>query len=136
VTQAGSENDDLVSNVDFAETFLEIAGVNVPSDMHGRSLVPILKGRTPPDWRKSFYYHYYEGGGHGVPRHYGVRTKRYTMVHFYETAEWELFDLEKDPMEMRSVYSDAGYTQVRADLLEELKRLRAELKVPEKDPDL
>ncbi len=134
VVKPGSVNTDMVSNIDLPETFLEAAGVPVPADMQGRSLTPLLRGSTPRDWRTSFYYHYYEGGGHGVPPHYGVRTKSQKLIHYYETDEWEMFDLEKDPSEMRSVYGDPAYRQAQAALLAELKRLRAELKVPEAAP--
>lgn len=134
VTKPGSRNNYLVSNLDYAETFLEIAGVDVPSDMQGRSLVPHLKGEVVGDWRETFYYHYYEGGGHGVPRHYGVRGENHTLVYFYETDEWELFDLELDPREIHSVYGDARYSIIEKQLKEELARLRIELEVPEQDP--
>ena len=145
VVKAGSENRDLVSNVDFAETFLDIAGVEVPADMQGRSLVPLLKGETPPDWRKSHYYHYYEflndrKTAHMVRRHCGVRTERYKLIHFYNLGEWELYDLEKDPQEMRSVYADPAYAEVVKEMTAELARLQQELEVPddtgsvEKDP--
>ncbi len=145
VVKAGSENSDLVSNVDFAETFLDIAGVEVPSDMQGRSLVPLLKGETPPDWRKSHYYHYYEflndrKTPHMVRRHCGVRTERYKLIHFYNLGEWELYDLETDPQEMRSVYEDPEYAEVVKEMTAELSRLQQELEVPddtgsvEKDP--
>ena len=77
VVKAGSRNDDLVQNIDFAETFLDIASAPIPDDMQGKSLVPLMKGKTPADWRTSLYYHYYEGGGHGVQRHEGVSDKRY-----------------------------------------------------------
>jgi arylsulfatase A-like enzyme len=136
-TTPGSVNNDIVSNLDFAETFLEAAGVHVPAEMQGRSLVPLLGGKTPADWRKSFYYHYYEyPGSHSVRRHYGVVTGRYKLVYFYEPDMnyWELFDLEKDPREMKSVYGDAAYSTVRANLEKELARLRKELQVPEQDP--
>ena len=96
----GSVNSNLVSNIDFAPTFLDAAGIAVPKDIQGRSLVPILKGHTPDNWRKSFYYHYYEHPGpHNVHRHYGVVTDRYKLVYFYEPDMdyWELFDLKKDP---------------------------------------
>jgi arylsulfatase A-like enzyme len=137
VAKAGGVNKDLVSNVDFAETFLEAAGLPVPADMQGRSLVPLLEGRTPADWRKSFYYHYYEHPGpHNVARHYGVVTDRYKLVHFYEPdmGYWELFDLEKDAHELRSVYGRKDYADVQKRLEDELARLRAELKVPAEDP--
>jgi arylsulfatase A-like enzyme len=137
VAKPESINKQIVSNLDFAETFLEAAGVPVPGEMQGRSLVPLLKGVQPSDWRKSFYYHYYEyPGPHNVARHYGVVTQRYKLVHFYEPAfnYWELFDLEKDPKELRSVYGTAEYEQIQNDLAEELRRLRMELKVPQPDP--
>jgi arylsulfatase A-like enzyme len=131
----GSEDRHLVSNLDFAETFLEIAGLPVPDDMQGRSLVPLLKGQAPPDWRKSFYYHYYEfPGAHSVARHYGVRTERHKLIHYYHLKEWELFDLEKDPDELKSVYDDPAYAAVREELARELDRLRAHYGVPE-DPE-
>jgi arylsulfatase A-like enzyme len=134
-TKPGSVNDALTSNLDFAETFLDLAGAPVPSDMQGRSLVPLLKGETPADWRKSFYYHYYEfPGAHSVARHYGVTDGRHKLIHYYQRKEWELFDLEKDPNELRSVYGQPAYSDVQQKLLAELTRLRRELKVPEEDP--
>ncbi len=125
VVKAGSVNRDLVQNLDFAETFLEIAGASIPSDMQGRSLVPLLKGGTPADWRKSIYYHYLEfPGAHSVRRHFGVRTDRYKLIRYYGIDEWELFDLAKDPDELRSVYTSADYAGVVADLKTELTRLQ------------
>ena len=137
VVQAGSVNKDIVSNLDFAETFLDLAGVPIPSDMQGRSLVPLLKGQTPGDWRKSLYYHYYEfPGSHHVRRHYGVVDGRYKLIHFYEpdVNEWELYDLQSDPKELRSVYGEPEYASVQKRLRAELVRLRKELKVPDPDP--
>ncbi len=137
VTKPGSVNADLVSNLDFAETFLEAAGVPVPAEMQGKSLVPVLKGQTPADWRKSFYYHYYEyPGPHAVRRHYGVVTDRYKLVHFYEPGVdyWELFDLKTDPRELTSVYGKPEYAAAQKELEAELARLRKELKVPDPDP--
>ena len=136
-TKPGSSNKDIVSNIDFASTFLEAAGQPIPSDIQGRSLVPILTGKTPTDWRKSFYYHYYEfPGAHSVRRHYGVVTDRYKLAHFYEPGVdyWEMFDIQKDPQELRSVYGQPEYAATQKDLHVELKRLRTELKVPEQDP--
>jgi len=127
----------MVSNLDYPETFLAAAGLPVPGDMQGKSLLPLLAGKTPDDWRKSFYYHYYEfPGPHSVRRHYGVIDARYKLMHFYEpdVAEWELFDLEADPKEMKSVYDDPNYAKERARLEAELVRLRTELKVPDQDP--
>ena len=117
----------LVSNIDFAETFLEAAGLPIPAEMQGRSLVPLLKGETPPDWRKSFYYQYYEyPAPHHVRPHYGVVTSRYKLVRFEspDVNEWELFDLERDPHELRNVYLEPAYTAVITDLKQELDRLR------------
>lgn len=133
VAKAGSVNNDLVSNLDLAETFLDAAGVPVPAGMQGRSLVPVLKGQTPADWRKSFYYSYYEyPEPHHVRPHEGVVTDRYKLVRFYATkTEYrELFDLRNDPHEMRSVFGDPRYADAQKSLENELKRLRAELKVP------
>lgn len=126
VVDSGSTSLDLVSNLDYAETFLEIAGVEPPPAMQGRSLVPTLKGDTPGNWRQSFYYHYYESQtAHGVPAHEGVRTHRHKLIRFYESDEWELFDLERDPEELQSLYGRDGMDDVTAELLAELKRLRA-----------
>jgi arylsulfatase A-like enzyme len=131
VVKPGSENSDIVSNLDFAPTFLDIAGVEAPSDMQGASLVPLLKGQTPDDWRKSFYYHYYEfPGPHSVQRHYGVRTEHHKLIYFYQIDEWELYDLDKDPDEMKNVYADPAYADLVADLKQELDRLREQYQVP------
>ena len=136
VTKPGSVNNDIVSNLDYAETFLAAAGVTVPGDMQGRSLVPVLKGETPKDWRKVFYYHYYEfPGAHSVARHYGVTNGEHKLINFYQKEEeWELFDLKKDPNELKSVYGDSSYADIQASMKRELERLRKELKVPAVDP--
>jgi arylsulfatase A-like enzyme len=137
VVKAGMVNANLVSNVDFAETFLEAAGLPIPEAMQGRSLLLILKGQTPRNWRTAFYYQYFEYPvPHHVRPHYGVVTDRYKLVHFDipDIDEWELFDLEKDPHEERSVYSDPAYMAVVANLKQELDRLRVELKVPAQPP--
>lgn len=137
VIQPGTQNSSLVSVLDFPETFLDAAGVTVPADMQGRSMLPILKGQTPPDWRTSFYYHYYEyPGAHSVRKHYGVVTDRYKLFHFYEPAMnyWTLIDRQQDPAEMKNVYDEPSYASVRSELAAELSRLRSELKVPDQDP--
>ncbi len=137
VVEAGSINQDIVSPLDFAATFLDVAGAEIPGDMQGRSLVPILRGQTPGDWRKTFYYHYYEfPGWHDVRRHYGVTDGRYKLIHFYEddVNEWELYDLETDPHELQSLYGSRQIASVQQNLLAELQRLRRELAVPEVDP--
>jgi len=124
-TQAGTSNDDLVQNLDYAETFLEMAGADIPDDMQGTSLVPLLKGQTPDDWRKSVYYHYYEYPSvHMVPRHYGVRTERFKLMHFYQFDEWEFYDLEEDPDELQNLYGDPRYAGQVKDTKVELERLR------------
>jgi arylsulfatase A-like enzyme len=135
VTKAGSTSDAIVSNLDFAETFLDAAGAKVPGDMQGRSLVPILKGETPKDWRKLFYYHYYEfPGAHSVARHFGVTNGEHKLINFYQKDEWELFDLKKDPGELKSVYGDSSYADIESRMKQELERIRKELKVPAEDP--
>ncbi len=127
----GQVSGDLVQNLDFAETFLDIAGVPVPSDMQGVSLMPILKNRKPADWRKSLYYHYYEfPGAHSVRPHEGVVTERYKLISFYTLNEWEFYDLTRDPHEMCSGYNNPLYADVVAELKEELKRLKKLYKVP------
>ncbi len=121
----GAENTDLIQNVDFAETFLDVAGADIPSDMQGRSLRPLMKGDTPDDWRSSIYYHYWEFPAvHSVARHRGVRTARFKLIHYYQADAWELFDLENDPHEMKSVYDDPRYADAQQRLVEELERLR------------
>jgi arylsulfatase A-like enzyme len=137
VTKPGSVNTQLTSVLDFAETFLDVAGIPIPPEMQGRSLVPLLAGENPPDWRKSFYYHYYEYPvPHRVRPHYGVVTDRYKLVHFYkpDVDYWELYDRQKDPHEVRSYYEDPAYAETIAELKAELARLRKELKVPAEAP--
>jgi arylsulfatase A-like enzyme len=102
-----------------------MAGGKIPRGLHGKSFVPILRGETPPDWRKSVYYHYYYlCDEHNVARHYGIRTERNTLAYFYENQEWELFDNEKDPQQLRNVYSDPQYAKTLVGLKTELTRLR------------
>src|SRR4029077_18157399 len=130
VAKAGSVSKDIVSNLDFAETFLDAAGLPIPGEVQGASLRRLVAGQTPADWRKSFYYHYYEFPvPHRVRPHYGVVTDRYKLVHFYkpDVDYWELYDREKDPNELRSFYSDPGYAGVVKELHADLSRLRKEL---------
>jgi arylsulfatase A-like enzyme len=135
VIQAGSVNQDLVQNIDFAETFLDMAKTEIPSDMQGKSLVPIMKGETPSDWRESLYYHYYEyPTGHRVRRHEGVTTGRYKLIRFYgldvpNGEEWELYDLERDKNEVRNEYSNPEYASVVANMKTELQDLREKYEV-------
>ena len=136
VVKPGTSNDDLVQNIDWAETFLDIAGAPIPDDMQGRSLVPLLQGKTPDDWRTSLYYHYYEYPGyHSVRRHEGVADKRYKLIRFYGPdvpggEEWEFYDLQADPREMQSIYSDPAQQQQIAAMKKELARLRNYYRVP------
>jgi arylsulfatase A-like enzyme len=125
VTKAGSQNEDLVQNLDYAETFLDLAGAAIPNDMQGASLVPLLKGEHPSDWRKSIYYHYYEYPSvHMVPRHYGVRSERYKLMRFYQFDEWEFYDLKNDPDELTNEYNNPKYASQITEMKTELERLR------------
>ena len=137
VVKPGQRNQDLVQNIDFAETFLDIAGAPIPDDMQGKSLVPLLKGETPDDWRRSLYYHYYEYPAvHSVRRHEGVFDGQLKLIRFYgddvpNGEEWELFDLKTDPHEMKSVYGQPDYANQVVELKAELERLKKYYKVPE-----
>lgn len=125
VIKAGSRSDYMIQNLDYAETFLEMAGAPIPSDMQGHSLVPILKGESPKNWRTSIYYHYYEYPSvHMVPRHYGIRTERYKLMHFYQFDEWEFYDLEKDPDELSNIYENPEAAPVIAKVKKKLEALR------------
>jgi arylsulfatase A-like enzyme len=125
MTKPGSRNTDLIQNLDYAQTFLELAGAKIPEDMQGASLVPLLKGQTPKDWRKEIYYHYYEYPSvHMVPRHNGIRSKRYKLMHFYQFKnEWELYDLKSDPDEMNNIYGDPKFAKVRKRMENRLQHL-------------
>jgi arylsulfatase A-like enzyme len=137
VIEPETRNADLVQNIDFAETFLDMAGIEAPADMQGESLVPLLKGKTPADWREHLYYHYYEYPAvHSVRRHEGVAGKRYKLIRFYgidvpDGEEWEFFDLKKDPSEMKSQYDNPEYAGQVADLKKVLADLRAKYEVVE-----
>jgi arylsulfatase A-like enzyme len=147
----GTTSDAIVLNVDFAQTFCDLAGVEPSSPMQGRSLRPILRGEVPDDWRRSMYYRYWmhADGSHGVWAHRGVRTDRHKLVHFYNEAldqpgavdephpaEWELFDLSADPYELDSLYDDPAQAPVRAELHAELERLSEAVGdiAPDRDP--
>ena len=122
----------LVQNIDYAPTFLELAGVSVPEDMQGVSLVPLLKGESPDDWRHSLYYHFYEyPAEHAVKRHYGVRTERYKLIHFYNDIDvWELYDLKEDPSEMNNLYGRESTEEITRQLKDELKTLQQQYGAP------
>jgi len=131
--EAGQVNSDFVMNIDYTPTFLDFAGIEVPEDIQGVSLRSVLNGNTPDDWRKSIYYHYYEypHGWHLVKKHYGVRTDRYKLIHFYEDVdEWELYDLEKDPNEMKNIYFNPDNSALIDSLKLELSKLQEQYKDP------
>lgn len=126
VTKPGSVNKNLVQNLDYAETFLDIAKTEIPADMQGVSMVPLLKGESPADWRKSIYYHYYEFPSvHMVAKQFGIRTERYKLIRFYQFDEWEFYDLEKDPKELKNEYNNPEYQSEIARMKKELTALRA-----------
>ena len=128
--KAGTTNDEMVQNLDFAQTFLEAAGIEAPADMQGESLVPLLKGDTEQFTRDAVYYHYYEYPAvHMVKAHYGIVTKEFKLVHFYyDVDEWELYDRLRDPQEMNNVYSDPAYADVVKELHLKLDDLRVQYK--------
>lgn len=129
VITPGSRNSQMVQNLDFAQTFLEAAGIKPPSDMQGESLIPVLKGKGK-NFRDAAYYHYYEYPSvHMVKRHYGIVTEKYKLVHFYyDTDEWELFDRMKDPNELKNVYPDPDYSNIKNELHTKLADLRVKYK--------
>ncbi len=143
VTAAGSTCDRMVSNLDFAETFLDMAGVDIPADMQGRSMVPLLRSESVDDWRSDFYYHYYELGTHNVAAHYGLVTDQHKLVHYYRRLDdekqpqsidqWDLLDRRADPRELVSFADAPEYADVRRELAERLVQLRQELQVPEEE---
>jgi len=126
--------EEMVQNIDYAPTFLDIAGLSVPEEMQGQSLKPLLEGKTA-NWRDAIYYHYYEyPGAHSVKRHYGIRTDRYKLIHFYrDIDEWELFDLKTDPEELHNLYTLPEHQELIGELKERLAVLRKQYQV---EPDI
>ncbi|MEA4983536.1 MAG: sulfatase [Paludibacter sp.] len=116
----------MVQNIDHAPTFLDIAGINITEDIQGVSYLPLLKGKCPTGWRKAIYYHYQEyPAEHAVKRHYGIRTERYKLIHFYNDIDyWELYDLKNDPTEMHNLINDPNYTSLRISLSKQLFTLQ------------
>ena len=129
VVKPGSKPKELIQNIDYAPTFLAIAGLDVPAEIQGRSLMPLLKGEAE-DWRKSLYYAYYELGEHAVPQHFGVRTQTHKLIYFPRSDEWNLFDLQRDPNEMKSVHDAPAYQSTRESLAAEFTRLREQYDAP------
>lgn len=126
--KAGSRSDELVQNLDFAQTFLDAAGIPAPADMQGESMVPLL---TEGKWtRDAVYYHYYEyPAEHMVNRHYAIVTKEYKLIHYYFVEDtWELIDRRKDPQELKNVYNDPAYASIKKDLHARLDKLREKYK--------
>jgi arylsulfatase A-like enzyme len=129
LTKPGSTQDALAINPDFTSTFMEIAGLKIPSDMQGRSLVPLLKGEHPADWRTSFYYRYYhDPGDHNTRAHYGVRTTDHKLIYFWKKDQWEMYDLVKDPDELHNLYTDPAQKDTVVQLKKELYHLKKEVK--------
>ncbi|WP_233267566.1 sulfatase [Algibacter sp. L1A34] len=123
--KAGTVIDELVQNIDFAPTFLDYAGVDIDKSIQGESLRQLVNGEAS-EWRDAIYYTFYEyPAEHKVKRHYGVRTDRYKLIHFYyDIDKWELYDLEKDPTEMHNVYEDTEYASVKEDMHKQLEKMR------------
>ncbi len=129
VVKPGTVQKALAINPDFAPTFMQIAGLPVPADMQGRSLTPLLQGQQPADWRTSFYYRYYHDPGHHNTRaHYGVRTADHKLIYFWKKDQWEMYDLVKDPDEVRNLYNNPAQQETVAQLKKELYRLKKEVK--------
>ncbi len=127
--RAGTRSDAIALNVDFAPTFLDVAGLPRSGEMQGRSLRPVLRGRTPTDWRQSMYYRYYhDPGDHNTRAHSGVRTRTHKLIYFWKKDQWELFDLVTDPYELHNLYGQPGTERLTATLKAELARLKRELR--------
>ena len=128
VVRPGSIQSALAINTDFAPTFLAVAGLPVPADMQGRSLVPLLRGERPPDWRTAFYYRYYhDPGDHNTRAHYGMRTETHKLIRYWKSDQWELFDLLKDPAELHNLYADPASQPLVGQLKSQLLRLKEEV---------
>jgi arylsulfatase A-like enzyme len=122
---SGATSDAMGLNLDYAETFLDAAGLPQPADMQGRSLLPVFEGQTPADWRTSMYYRYYHDPGHHNTRaHYGVRTMTHKLIYFWTKDQWELYNLVDDPNELHNLYGMPGQEAVTATLKAELARLK------------
>ncbi len=127
--KAGTSSANIVANIDFAPTFLDLAGQPIPPDMQGRSLLPLWQEKAPADWRTSMYYRYYhDPGDHHTAAHLGVRTTTHKLVHFWKLDQWECYDLQQDPQELDNIYEDPKQQEMIAKLKVELLRLKKEFK--------
>ncbi len=136
VTKPGTSTGLFTLNNDYAETFLDIAGAPIPADMQGRSLVPLLRGESPADWRTSMYYRYYhDPGDHNTRAHLGVRTQTHKLIYFWKKDQWECYDLVKDPHELHNIADDPAAKDVVAQLKAEILRLKKEFKDDEQFAD-
>ncbi len=125
VVKRGTRSNAIGLNIDFAPTFLDVAGLPIPEQMQGRSLLPVLRGRAPADWRTSMYYRYYhDPGDHNTRAHYGVRTLTHKLIYFWKKDQWELFDLVNDPFELHNLYGESGQEKLTSALKGELARLK------------
>ena len=125
VIKPDTRSDRIGLNVDFAPTFLDLARLPVPADMQGRSLLPLMRGKAPADWRTSMYYRYYhDPGDHNTRAHYGVRTATHKLIYFWKKDQWELFDLVNDPFELHNLYGQPGQEKLTAMMKAELLRLK------------
>jgi len=124
--EPGQRIEEMMLNVDFGPSLLNMAGVSIPQEMQGESFVPLINGEGTEEWRDAIYYHYYEyPKWHQVQPHYGIRTARYKLIHFYYDIDvWEMYDLHEDPNEMQNIYNDPEQADLIASLKEELKRLQ------------
>jgi len=129
VTKPGSTQGDMAINADFAPMFMDMAGLPVPAEMQGHSLVPLLKGQHPTGWRTSYYYRYYDDPSeHNTRAHYGVRTLTHKLIYYWKINQWECFDLVHDPLELKNIYNDPSQAETVAGLKQELYRLKKEVK--------
>ena len=125
----GSKPKALIQNIDYAPTFLEMAGLTAPEEVQGKSIVPILKDASA-EVRDTVYYSYYELGEHRVPQHFGVRTKRYKLFYIPMSDEWQMFDLQEDPQELKNIYGDSKYSDVQSDMTKRYHAIRKEIEAP------
>lgn len=127
--KAGTVTDSIALNIDYAPTFLAAAGEKIPADMQGRSLLPILSGEPPADWRTAMYYRYYHDPGHHNTRaHLGIRTATHKLIHYWKKDAWEMFDLSADPQEQHNLANDPAQAPKLAELKTQLATLKKEMK--------